>query len=300
MENLLMETALIPVEIQEKINQEIVSLVQGTSSISVIENNPQHENAVALTKSIKTLAKSLEDERDALVRPKNNEVKEINLWFKNPQEKLESLEKSLKRAIFAYQQKMEQIRLEEQRKRDEEARKEREKIEAQARAQREKEDAARRAEEEARQRQAAAKRAQEEAEQRAREAVNAEARKKAQEEAEQARKESERAAREELVAKQKADAASSAAALKENVAELVVAVAVAPKMEKQAGVSMAVTYSGNIIDKGAAIKFCLENNKLHLVDLNMAVINKMVIAEKENFLMPGIEVIKKEDLRIRK
>ena len=294
-----MRTSLIPIETQEKINQEIVSLVQGFSTVSSIENPPQHDNAVALTRSIKTLAKSLEDERDALVRPKNNEVKEINLWFREPQDKLENLEKSLKRAIQAYQAKTEQLRLEEQRKRDEEARKEREKIEAQARAQREKEDAARRAEEEARQRQEAAKRAQEEAERHAREAVDAEARQIAEKEAEAARKQAARAATEELAAKQKADSAASAAALKENVAEMVVPIVVQSQAPKAQGMHTVVTYSGNLIDKNAAIRFCLENNKLHLIDLNMSIINKMVTAEKEHFSMPGIEVVKKEDLRCR-
>ena len=294
-----METTLIPLETQKKIDQELTALISGTATIQVIENNPQYENAIALTKSIKTLIKNLEEERDLLVRPKNNEVKEINAWFKNPQTRLDILEKSLKMVIRVYQDKIELARLEEQRKRDEEARKEREKIEAQARAQREKEEAARRAEEEARRKQEEAIKAQEEAERRAREAVDVEARAKAQAEAEAARKAANEAMLEEIKAKQKADAAQSAAQLKENVAEMVVPVVAESKISKPSGMYIVTTYSANLTDKAAAIKFCLENNKLHLIDLNMTTINKMVTAEKENFSFPGIEVVKKQDTRMK-
>ena len=124
-------------------------------------------------------------------------------------------------------------------------------------------------------------------------------RRKAEKEAEAARKQAARAAPEELAAKQKADSAASAAALKENVAEMVVPIVVQSQAPKAQGMHTVVTYSGNLIDKNAAIRFCLENNKLHLIDLNMSIINKMVTAEKEHFSMPGIEVVKKEDLRCR-
>jgi chemotaxis protein histidine kinase CheA len=294
-----METSLIPIEIQKKINGEISDLVSGSSTITIIETNPQHDNALALTKTIKVLAKNLEEDRDALVRPKNAEVKEINDWFKIPAQRLRALEDNLKAEMKKYQDRMEQLRLEEQRKSDEDASKEREKIEAQARAQREKEAAMRRAEEESRLRKEAAKRAQEEAELRVADAQNAKARKKAQEEAAVARKQATMAAAEELAEKQKADSAASAAALKEAVADLVVPVVVAPKMEKPNGSFIVTTYTGNLINKPAAIKYCLENGKLHLVSLDMGIINKMVKAEKENFSMPGIEVIKNQDMRIK-
>ena len=293
------DTALIPVEVQKKVEGEIASLVNGTTTLQVIESNPQYENAVALTKTVKSLANDIEEQRDALVRPRNDEVKAINAWFKVPQGRLEAVEKSLKGAIQRYQAAIEQRRLEAQRKADEEARKQREKIEAEARIQREKELAAQRAQEEARRRQEESRRAQEEAERRIREAADAEARKKAEEEAAEARKNAEAAAREEARERGKEEAAASSAQLKESVAESVVAVAVAPQISTPAGMSTAYTYAANVTDKVAAIKHCVETGKLHLVELNMVVINKMVKAEKEYFSMPGIEVVKKRELRMR-
>lgn len=295
----LPESALVPTEIQEKVTGEIVSLIDGSSVLQTIESQPQYENAVALTKTIKSLANSLESDRDALVRPRNTEVTAINSWFKVPQSKLEALEKSLKLAIGGYHAKIEQKRLEAQRKADEEARKEKERIEAQARAQREKEAAARQAEEDARKRQEDARRAQEEAEQRARDAQDAEARQKAEKEAADARQRAQAAESEAEKAKGKADSAASAAALKESVAEAVVPVAVAPQMARAEGVSTAVTYSAKVTDKATAIRHCIDTGKLHLVDLNMVTINKMAKAEKEHFIMPGIEVVRTEGMRVK-
>src|SRR5271157_4162686 len=130
------EQAVIPVEIQEKINQELQAIVSGSSTITVIENNQQYENAVSLTKSVKKLLTDFESERDALVRPKNELVSAINAWFKRPAERLREVESGLKRVIMTYQDIIEQRRIEAQRVADELARKEREKIESAARAQR--------------------------------------------------------------------------------------------------------------------------------------------------------------------
>jgi hypothetical protein len=293
------ETGLIPVEIQQKVEGEIISLVNGSSVLQVIDNQPQYENAVALTKTIKKLANTLEDDRDTLVRPRNNEVDAINAWFKGPKSRLVALEANLKLAIGRYQDKLEQIRLDAQRKADEEARKERERIEAQARSQREKEAEQRRIEEAARKRQEDARKAEEEAAKRAREAKDEDARKKAEEEAAIARDAANVAEKEAEKARGKADSAAGAAALKESVAESVVAVAIAPQIAKAEGVSTTCTYSANVTDKAAAVRHCLEAGKLHLVDLNMKTIGKLVVAEKEQFVMPGIEVVKTAGLRVK-
>ena len=295
-----METALIPLEIQKKFEGEIASIVDGTSTLKSIDNNQQFENAVALTKMVKSIASSLEDGRDALVRPRNNEVDFINDWFRPKKEQLQSVEKSLKSVIKGYQDKIELARLERQRIADEAARKERERIEAEARAQRDKEAAAQRAQEEARRKQEEARRVQEEAERRAREAQDAESRKIAEKQAAEARKQAEAAAKEEARAREKEAAAASVAQLKETVAESVVAVEIAPQITKPDGMATATTYTANVTDKAAAIRHCVETGKFHLVELDLVTINKMVRAEKEFFSMPGVEVIKKQDLRMRK
>ena len=262
---------LIPHEIQEKIQAEIGSIVSGASTIVAIENNPQFENAVAFTKAIKKVAAEIEETRDALVRPKNQEVKEINNWFKKPAERLAELERSIKAVIMRYQAEIEQKRIEDQRAADELARKEREKIEKAAREQREREEANRRAEEEARSRAAAAEN----------------------------EKERQKALAEARAAKKRAEDASSKAAMQETIAETVVAVKIESQISK-AGTARVITYSGNIIDKEAAVRYCLDQKKLHLVNLNMVVVDKMITAEKENFSMPGIEVVKSESLRVGK
>ena len=263
------EVVLVPADLQKKVEDEIKLIVFGASNIVAIETNPQYENAVALRNAIKKTAKDFEDERDSLVRPKNEEVKKINTWFKRPAERLAELDSQIKKLIMAYQTMIEQRRIEAQKAADELARKEREKIEAAAKAQREREEAARRAEEEANARAAAAENEKDRA----------------------------RALAEAQKAKEKAEAASAKAAMKETIAETVVAVKIEPEISKLKGASKFVTYSATVGDKLSAIKYCIESGKLHLVELDIKTLNKMVVAEKENFSFPGVLVTKTESIR---
>lgn len=292
--------SLIPVEIQTKVEKELSEIVSGTSTIVAIDNNVQFENAVALTKTIKAIAAEFEETRDSLVRPKNQEVKEINAWFKIPQTKLETLEKNIKAVLLTYQIACERKRIELQKAADELARKEREKIEKAAQEQRDRETANRLAAEAAQKAAEDALRAAEDARQRAADAVDAESRAIADAEAKAADADRVRADNAAKAAAARAEDAAAKARMQETIAETVVAVQVDAPISKPAGMSKVITYAGEIIDKKAAIEFCLTNNKLHLIELAMATINKMVVAENVNFSMPGIKVVKTESLRMSK
>lgn len=263
-------TELIPVEIQTEIENELTAIMSGSSEIVKIDNQPQYDNAVQLTREIKRVAKRLEDQRKELVAPLNGQVKEINDWFKAPGTRLLNLEMDLKRVLQAYQQEQERIRIEAQRKADEEARRERERIEAQARAQREKEEAARRAEEDARRRAA--------------EAANEAERAAALAEAERAAK--------------AAQAAAEKANAKEQIADMVVAPVVV-QQPKTAGMATVTTWSVEVTDKKAFLAHCLNSNALNFIEIDTGAVTKVIQATKGAMTFPGIKATKTESLRMR-
>lgn len=276
---------LIKTELKTQIKSGVSVIMSGVESLT-ITNQSHLVNAARFTKEIKITGDLIEDERKKLVNPRNAEVKEINAFFKQYSTMLDTAEATLKKAILAYQNEQERIRIEAQRKADEEARKEREKIEAAARVQREKEEAALRKAEEERQ-------AQIEAERRAAEETDAAKRRLLEAEAAERRKEADKAMR------MARDAAANAEA-KENVATTVVAQVVESNYAKPNGSYSVKVYSGEIIDLKAFVKYCLDNNQLGFLSVEIGKVNKVLQATTGTMTMPGIRVIEKEDLRMRK
>jgi hypothetical protein len=295
-----MEIEVVPKSIQEEVNRTIQALLAG-GKITVIENPAQMDNANKLLQEVKAKKKYVEELRDSQVRPLNERVKEVNAYFKqfvdtdkkNPQGQLDILEETLKMPMIEYTRKEEAKRIEAQRKVDEELRRKREAAEAEARKKREAEEAQRREAERKRQEAIMAERRREEAERRAAEAKTKAAREKAEKEAREAEAARQKAEQDAAKADGKADKAGADA---DAVLE-VAATAVAPVIQNEAkvkGFSVAVKYVGVVKDEEAAKRYCLNNDKLHFLILDMKVINRMISAEKKNFKMDGIEVV--EDL----
>lgn len=83
-------------------------------------------------KSIKSLAREIEDKRTSITGPINQALKEVNAFFKPAQEWLTQAERTLKGKLLEFQAEQDRIARELQVRADEQARKEREKLEAQA------------------------------------------------------------------------------------------------------------------------------------------------------------------------
>ena len=282
MENQAVE--LIGSELQTRIESGVSLIMSGVESIT-IQNQEHLVNAATLTKEIKITGKLIEDERKKIVSPLNNQVSEVNAYFKKFASMLDTAETTLKKAIMTYQAEQERIRIEAQRKADEEARKERERIERAAREQREREDAALRKEEEARQ-------AAVEAQRKADEAANAEDRARLEAEAAQKRKESEAATRAALAAAEKAST-------KEAIAETIIAPVIDSNYRAPSGSYNVTTYTGEVEDKAAFAKYCLDNGQLNFITIDVGQINKILQASKGARRMPGIKIIKSTSLRMK-
>ena len=84
-------------------------------------------------KTVKRLAKEVNEKRLAITRPLNDALKEVNALFKPAQDWLKQSESLLKGKILEFQNEQERIARELQAKADAEARKEREKLERKAR-----------------------------------------------------------------------------------------------------------------------------------------------------------------------
>lgn len=78
-----------------------------------IADEKEYEEATELLKVTKGKIKLLDQERTLAVKPMNDQVREINNWFKKPLDKLKSIETSLKTMLGEYQirQRQEQERL---------------------------------------------------------------------------------------------------------------------------------------------------------------------------------------------
>ncbi len=79
-------------------------------------------------KSIKALAKQLEDKRTAITKPLNQALREVNALFKPAKKWLSDAEMLIKGKLLSYQAEQDRIARELQAKADEEARKERLKL----------------------------------------------------------------------------------------------------------------------------------------------------------------------------
>lgn len=269
-ENVTDKKELIPVSVRDVVEKDLKSFLDG-AKIQKIENDLQLQNVVELTKSVKDIAKTIEQHRDSLVRPKNDEVKEINAYFKPAQARLDELERNCKAVVATYQKEVEQKRIEAQRKADEAARKERERIEAEARAIREKEEAELRKAAEAR-----------------KAALNAES------EAERIRlqKEAERA-------EAKAETLNQKAEMKQSVAETVVA-PIVQTVQKANGFSTVKKYRGEINDLKAFVKYCIESDQMNFIQVDEGAIDRVLQATKGAMKFPGVAVIETEETRVRR
>lgn len=114
------QTGLVIPEQTQKLMAEAVDYLGSITEI-VVKNQGQYDNAVGLCKQIKSYSKKLDEERDGMVRPLNQQVKEVNATFKAITEKLDNGEKRIKSAMGIYFQEQERQRIEAQRKLEAEA-----------------------------------------------------------------------------------------------------------------------------------------------------------------------------------
>ena len=283
-------TSLIPAEIRSKLETDVAKIMNGVTSLS-ITCQPEAENAITLSRDIARLISDMDQERDKLVRPKNEAVDKINAYFrfffnKEKTGKLQKASATLTGAVQKFKDDQERKRIEAQRKAEEEARKERERIEAEARKQREKEEAARRQEEEA-----LAKKRQ--AEQAALNAKTKAAREKAEAEAAEAQRIADKSA-------SVAATASAKAEMKETIASTVVANVVQSGYQKPEGYSTVVKWTGEMTDKKALVAHLIANDMEDCIEVTMSKINKLLQAREGKIAIPGIRVIRKEDPRVYK
>ena len=68
----------------------------------VIQNDDEYADAAELLKVVKHKFKVLDDERTISVKPLNDEVKEINAWFKPALDRLKECETALKKIMGSY------------------------------------------------------------------------------------------------------------------------------------------------------------------------------------------------------
>ena len=68
----------------------------------VIQSDDEYADAAEILKIVKHKFKVLDEERTISVKPLNDEVKEINAWFKPALERLKDCEAELKRIMGAY------------------------------------------------------------------------------------------------------------------------------------------------------------------------------------------------------
>lgn len=86
-----------------------------------IETEAQLNEASELLRKIKTAYKTVEERRTFVVKPLNDQIRNINGWFKSITEPLVQAEDILKRKVLTFRQEQERIRLAEQKRLEEEA-----------------------------------------------------------------------------------------------------------------------------------------------------------------------------------
>ncbi len=318
MTNLDGNTEIISSGVRDKVNKELSDLING-GKIEVIETAEQAANAGAMVKSVAAKLKEFEDLRVETKEPHLSKSRAVDDFFREPIAKLTAVKKNVADKICEWNRLVEAKRAEAQRLLDEQARKEREAIEAKAREQREKEEKARRDAEEKRM---AEERARLEAEKQRQEQENArleaerkrlaaenekneKAKKKLQAEAEAAERaqeaakqaalqkeeEQRKAAAEALKLESKAEVAASKAEATEVVASTVVAGVANFSSQKPNGISSRKKYTVQIVDKALLVKYCLDNEKLHFINVDESALNRIAGVEHLNFKIPGMKVI---------
>jgi len=71
---------------------------------------------------------------------------------------------------------------------------------------------------------------------------------------------------------------------------------VAPKMT---GVSTVTSWQGNVNDKKSFIKWCLDNDQLHLLDVNQSALNTLVRSTNGTLPIPGVGFTSNDVLRVK-
>lgn len=83
----------------------VAELVYNEVAALTINDDGMAERANTMLRDAKARAAELEEKRKAATAPMNRALKEINSWFKGPQEKLAALEALLKSKLAEYQRR---------------------------------------------------------------------------------------------------------------------------------------------------------------------------------------------------
>lgn len=227
----------------------------------VIDSPTMYELAADDLRSVKALAKVVEEKRTAITGPMNAALKAVNNLFRAPTTYLEQAESTLKGAMLTYDREQQRKADEARRAAEKAAREERERIEAEARN--------------------VARKAKEEADRIAKEAADAAA--------------AGDAAKAEELQHQATAAVEAGAAEAQSIAlaaELVTAapVPVATAAPKVSGLSTRQNWKARLIDKMALIQFIAAHPEhQHLIDVNQSAINQLAKAQKDAMNLPGVE-----------
>jgi hypothetical protein len=109
--------SLVDKKVQSEIKTQLKALYAG-GRIDVIKTQVQADNALEAVKMVKRTIDTLEETRKEIVSPMNNQVKEINEYFKGIKTGLDGMEKTFKMGLAQWQYDLEQQRLEDQRNAD--------------------------------------------------------------------------------------------------------------------------------------------------------------------------------------
>lgn len=106
-----METQEIKIKLEESL-QESVKFYDIIKDHEIADET-EYEEATELLKATKGKIKLLDQERTLTVKPLNDQVREINAWYKKPLDKLKAIETTMKKMLAQYQlrQRQEQERL---------------------------------------------------------------------------------------------------------------------------------------------------------------------------------------------
>lgn len=81
--------------------------------------------------------------------------------------------------------------------------------------------------------------------------------------------------------------------VRRDMAEDIVPVVIPKAIPKVKGISYRTDWSAKITDKKKFIEYCLQNNQLHYLDINMKILNAFAKTVKDTVELPGVEFIDK-------
>ncbi|MES1993169.1 MAG: hypothetical protein V4457_06085 [Pseudomonadota bacterium] len=112
---------------------DVDTLEQRLANYKVV-NAEQFEAGATDLMQVKAAQKKLEDTRLGITRPMNEAIKQVLNLFRAPGDRLAAIERTIKRELGAFAERLEKLRLAEQAVAQEKARKEQERLEARAAA----------------------------------------------------------------------------------------------------------------------------------------------------------------------